>query len=324
MTASTKKTIIVSGPTGCGKTSTSIEIGKKLKANGIESVIVNFDSLCFYKELNIGTAKPTKEERAQHPHSLIDIVSIQDDFNSSHFINLAEQEIEKLHSNGIIPILVGGSAFYLRALVKGMYETEATPDSIKKEIEEIAKKDRLPGLVKKLEELDPQAMEALHPNDEYRITRALEHCMTTGQKWSEQKKLKDEIDPYDLENNIDKDWEIFHIYLNLSKEEHYPLIENRARKMVESGLVEEVQKLLKQGYTGEEKAMGSIGYKEVVAWLGEETQNKESLIDQIFIHTRQLAKSQRTFFNKIHPKIEFHPLHDQEKVQSEALKFATH
>ncbi len=323
MTIPINKTIIVSGPTGCGKTSTSIEIGKYLKTNGIDSVIVNFDSLCFYKELNIGTAKPNKKERAEHPHTLVDVVSINEDFNSSHFIKLAEEEIEKLHEKGIIPILVGGSAFYLRALIKGMYETQATPDSIKQKIEELLENEGLSALILKLEELDPKAMEALHPNDEYRIIRALEHCMTTGQKWSEQKQQKDNIDPYDLANNIEKDWDIFHVYLNIPKEEHYPLIETRARKMVEAGLIEEVRNLMNQGHTGEEKAMGSIGYKEVVSWLADEDEDKEKLIEQIFIHTRQLAKSQRTFFNKIHPKNTYHPLSDKNKILNDILTFTS-
>lgn len=323
MNTPTKKTIIISGPTGCGKTSTSITLGKALAEKGIKSVIVNFDSLCFYKELNIGTAKPTKKERNQHPHSLIDLVSISEDFNSSHFIKSAEEEISKLHQQGIIPLLVGGSAFYLRALIKGMYESESTPENIRREIEELQESEGVLGIINKLNELDPEATQTLHPNDEYRLTRALEHCLTTGDKWSDQKKKKDEIDPYDLANNIDKDWDIFHIYLNIQKEEHYPLIERRAREMVDNGLIEEVQALLEAGFKGTEKAMGSIGYKEVVSWINESKDDREALIEEIFIHTRQLAKSQRTFFNKIHPKIEYHPLQDQKKIIAETLTFVT-
>ena len=194
----TKKTIIVSGPTGCGKTSTSLILGKELAKKKINSVIVNFDSLCFYRELNIGTAKPTSIEREQHPHALIDIVSISEDFNTSHFIKIAEEEISKLHQQGIIPILVGGSAFYLRALIKGMYETEITPNDIKEEIDKIIRDQGLKGIIEKLNELDPISVQTLHPNDEYRLIRALEHCLTTKSKWSDQKKRKDEIDPYDL------------------------------------------------------------------------------------------------------------------------------
>jgi len=321
MTSPTKKTIIVSGPTGCGKTSTSIELGKFLVTKNIKTVIVNFDSLCFYKEISIGTAKPSPKEQAEHPHTLIDIASITKDFNSSHFIELAEEKISDLHRKGIIPILVGGSAFYLRALIKGMYETEAAPKEVKDKVQRILKENGTLGLIDELKSLDSKAMDSLHPNDEYRITRALEHCLTTGQKWSDQKKQKDESDPYDLKNNIDKDWEIFHIYLNIEKEEHYPLIEERAKKMIESGLIEEVQNLLNTGYTGQEKALGSIGYKEVVSWLQANSQDKEALAEEIFIHTRQLAKSQRTFFNKIHPKNEYHPLVDQDKIKEDLLSF---
>lgn len=321
MTSPTKKTIIVSGPTGCGKTSTSIELGKFLKSKNVESVIVNFDSLCFYKEISIGTAKPSLEEQAKHPHSLIDVASIAEDFNSSHFIQLAEEKISDLHQKGIIPILVGGSAFYLRALIKGMYETEAAPQEVKAKVEKILKENGTQGLIDELNDFDPKAMKSLHPNDEYRITRALEHCLTTGQKWSEQKRQKDESDPYDLQNKIDKDWEMFHIYLNIQKEEHYPLIEKRAKTMVDSGLIEEVQNLLNNGFTGQEKALGSIGYKEVVSWLKENKEDREALAEEIFIHTRQLAKSQRTFFNKIHPKNEYHPLLDQENIKEDLLSF---
>ncbi|MCO4792144.1 MAG: tRNA (adenosine(37)-N6)-dimethylallyltransferase MiaA [Bacteriovoracaceae bacterium] len=315
------KVVIVSGPTGTGKTSTSIEIGKYLKDKNKESIILNFDSLCFYKELEIGTAKPTKPEQAEHPHDLIDIVSIKDDFNASHFINLAEDKIESLHKKNIIPILVGGSAFYLRALVKGMYESPTTPDHIKQKIEKLKNDSGFEAVRELLKKEDLTSYENLHANDHYRITRALEHCLSTGTPYSEQKNKMDELDPYNLAEDAKHNWDIHHIYLNIPKDEHYPLIKDRAKGMVESGLIDEVRNLFNLGHDGSEKALGSIGYKEVVEFLKAGDKTEEDLSEEIFIHTRQLAKSQRTFFNKIQPKTEYHPLNEKQKIFQDIDEF---
>lgn len=130
----------------------------------------------------------------------------------------------------------------------------------------------------------------------------------------------DLLDPYDFSDNIKKDWLIHHIYLDIPKEEHFEIIKHRTVKMLDTGLIDEVEKLLKSGFDGNEKALGSIGYKEVISYLKGEIPNINTLIEEISVHTRQLAKSQRTFFKKIHPKYCYHPLLDQDKIKHTLLE----
>ncbi|TDJ05778.1 MAG: tRNA (adenosine(37)-N6)-dimethylallyltransferase MiaA [Deltaproteobacteria bacterium] len=307
--------IIISGPTASGKTSCGLKLAG---AFGKKACIVNFDSLLFYKELNIGTAKPTLKERALIQHRLIDIQSAKKPINASDFVSLARQEIDKGHREGKIIFLIGGSAFYLRALIKGMYETETTPKNIKKELEELYKEQGIGPIVEILREKDPESLSQLHLNDHYRLIRAAEFFLTTGEKISIEKKKMDEKNPYDLTSD---EWNIFHIYLNPPKDIHQKIIEKRTREMIELGLIDEVSELLKNGFTGEEKPLNSIGYKEAQNFLKGELKDMESLIERIIISTRQLAKSQRTFFKKITPKNTYDPLKDEEKIEKDVADF---
>ncbi len=170
--------IIISGPTACGKTSSSIKLAKFLTSKNIQVEIINFDSLLFYKEISIGTAKPSLMEQDGIIHHLIDIQSIKNEINASDFVALAKLKIQELQSKNIIPILVGGSAFYLRALIMGMYEeTSSTEDQkLKNEIKEKWKKiyqeNGIFEIVNYLKQNDPESLLNYHENDHYRLTRA--------------------------------------------------------------------------------------------------------------------------------------------------------
>lgn len=303
------KLIIVSGPTATGKTRVSIDIAEKYP----DAVIVNFDSLLFYKEISIGTAKPTAGERKGIPHYMIDVASISSPMNAADFIKMAQAQIEELFAQNKIVILVGGSAFYLRALLKGMYESATPSEEIKNQIEAMFKEGGIEAIIAYLQKNDPESVKNYHINDHYRLMRAAIHFASTGTKISGQKQTLDEKDPYDLSSVIHP-WSILHLYLDVPKDKHFEIIQARTAKMFKDGLMDEIETLVKQGFTLEEKPLASIGYKEAIEYRRGLFASAEECMERISISTRQLAKSQRTFFNKIHPKISFNPLLDHDKI----------
>jgi tRNA dimethylallyltransferase len=310
------KLIIISGPTASGKTSTSISIAKSIP----NTVIVNFDSLLFYKEISIGTAKPTIIEQDNIPHYMIDIESIKSPMNAAQFIKIGEALIVELMSKGKTVILVGGSAFYLRALLKGMYESQTPSSDIKEKLELWYKDQGITPFIEYLKKHDPESLVNLHHNDHYRLIRAVEHFEMNGTKISSQKNRHDEQDPYDF-SKIIHPWSILHIYLDLPKEEHFKIITERAEKMFRDGLMDEIESLFKNGFTLEEKPLGSIGYKEAIEFRNGEYKTQQDCLERIAISTRQLAKGQRTFFNKITPKESFNPVLDQAKILTRVKEF---
>lgn len=316
-----KPIIIISGPTASGKTGTSIALAKKVQQDLQKPpVIVNFDSLLFYRELNIGTAKPTANEMSDIQHEMIDICSISTPLNASEYRVKALPIINTIHEAGKIPILVGGSGFYLRALVKGMYESCDADPVIRNEVQEQFNNEGIKPFLLELKENDPTSFDRLHENDHYRILRAIEHFRSTGSPFSEQRKVFEDKKPYDLDKN-DLAWSIHNIYLDIPKEQHWDIIEKRTRSMLDEGLINEVQTLRNNGFTGDEKPLNSIGYKEAQLFLKNEIKSEEELIERISISTRQLAKSQRTFFNKIVPSIRYNSLNDLEKITQESIEF---
>jgi tRNA dimethylallyltransferase len=308
------KLIIISGPTASGKTKTSIELAQKIIAqHKIPTVIVNFDSLLFYRELSIGTAKPTIEERQNIEHFMIDIASIKTPLNAAGFIAIGETIINEQFARGNCVILVGGSAFYLRALLKGMYESVTPPIEIKNKFENLLITEGVNYIINYLKTNDPESLLTLHENDHYRLTRAAIYFETTGSKISKQKNLLDNLSPYDF-TQIIHPWSLLHIYLDLPKDQHFEIIKNRTEKMFDDGLLNEIEFLASQDFNLDEKPLNSIGYKEAIEWKKGLFANKSECIERIAISTRQLAKSQRTFFKKITPKFQFNPIKDQEKI----------
>lgn len=316
-----KNIIIISGPTASGKTSTSIRLCNELNKAGHPSAVVNFDSLLFYKELSIGTAKPTKEELSQCEHHLVGIQSAKEPINASDFLSRADTLLEELTAAGKTPIFTGGSAFYIRAFVKGMYDSTPVNDSLRKEVQNKFEKEGIQFFRDFLKVNDPKSYENLHENDHYRNLRAYEHFISTNTPISEEKEKLEKNSPYDFSINRLGKYNIFHIYLDLEKEDHWKIILERSTQMVNDGLVEEVESLLKSGFTGEEKPLKSIGYKETIQYIKGEFNSPEEYIERMAISTRQLAKSQRTFFKKVTPKNSFHPINDKNKIVEKALEF---
>jgi tRNA dimethylallyltransferase len=302
------KVIVISGPTASGKTELSVEL-----ANHFGGEIVNFDSLLFYKEINIGTAKPTPFEMGEVPHHMINIRSISSPMNAADFAKEAFPIVDKLLHNKKIVYLVGGSGFYLQALLKGMYDSPTTPSDILVRSDQLYKEEGIEAFRRILSLNDPNSYERYHANDHYRIRRAVEHFWTTGSALSSAREMKDHSNST-LNNPSIHNWDLLHIYLDITKAEHASIIQKRTEKMLHSGLIEEVQGLLNMGFSGLEKPLQSIGYKEVLNYISGKYKNLSECQEHIVISTRQLAKSQRTWFNRDQSKKKFHPLEERKEI----------
>ena len=317
------KLIIISGPTASGKTQTSIDLAKKIQSKfNISTVIVNFDSLLFYKELSIGTAKPTMSERQDIEHFMIDIESIKSPMNVADFIKIGETVIKDQFEKGKCVILVGGSAFYLRALLKGMYESVTPTKEIRDKVENLYREEGIGPIIDYLKINDPKSLENLHQNDHYRLMRAAIHFEMSGTTISSEKISLDELSPYDF-SKIIHPWQFLHLYLDLPKDQHFEVIKKRTEKIFSDGLMNEIEELIQNGFTLKEKPFNSVGYKEAIEWKNGGFLNQSDCVERIAISTRQLAKSQRTFFKKMTPKLNFNPLLDQEKIFHSVEQFLT-
>lgn len=302
------KVIVISGPTASGKTTLSIELATRFGGE-----IVNFDSLLFYKELNIGTAKPTLSEMGSIPHHMVNIKSISDPINAADFSKMAFPIVESIISQKKNVFLVGGSGFYLQALLKGMYDSPTTSPEILARSEKLYKEQGITPFRQFLLENDTQSYERYHLNDHYRIRRAVEHYWNTGSPLSSARESKESLNSKLIKSTI-HNWELLHIYLDIPKKEHLAIIEERSNKMIEVGLIKEVKDLLFSGFSGFEKPLQSIGYKEALKYISGQYQSLEECKENIIISTRQLAKSQRTWFNRDLLKSKFHPLEEREKI----------
>jgi len=309
-----KKIFIVSGPTATGKTQISIELAKINRAE-----IINFDSLYFYRELSIGSAKPTPEEMQGVTHHLVGSHSIIHPLNAADFMREAIVLINRLLDQNITPILVGGSGFYLQTILKGMPEANSTPAEILKQSKDLYTDQGIAPFIEELKKVDPASASRLHANDHYRIRRAVEFF------WTNHRSLTDSQNDLSKNPNIKSPaqingWIFNHIHLDVPKFQHQTIIEQRVDRMLKAGLIEEVQSLLDSGFSGDEKPLQSIGYKEVLQFLRGEITHIDSMRNLIIIATRQLAKAQRTWFAKIENKLCFNPLTDHSMIREEYMK----
>lgn len=307
--------IIISGPTATGKSTLAIEIAQQSMVRfGLQAEIINFDSLLFYKELNIATAKPSPSELESVPHHMVNITSAKNPLNAADFSTQALEILQNLQSQNRLVILVGGSGFYLRALVKGMIDAPAKDREKETQARELYEREGIKPVLDYLALHDPESLKTLHINDHYRLMRAFEYHLQTGSPLSHQKQLIEKNRPYDFSEHQLGKAQLFHLYLNIPPREHWPMIERRTKLMHESGLLDEVRALKIQGFSKSDKPLDSIGYKESLLHLEGYYPNDAAFLEAISIATRQLAKAQRTFFQKIVPKYEYHPLKDQDKI----------
>ena len=278
-----QKVIVICGPTASGKTGLSIELAKK-----IDGEIVSCDSMQIYKDMTIGTAKPTPGEMQGIKHYLIDCVSPEQRYSVAEYKKEATNAIKEILSKGKVPIVVGGTGLYLESLIYGIeYNEIEVDDAYRKELEEIERTQGLNKLYEMAEKIDRQAMEKISQNDRKRICRVLEIYHSTG-------KTKTELEIESRKNGPEFDYLLFGI--TMDREKLYERINKRVDIMINDGLIQEVAELL-QKYHNFPTAMQGLGYKEVVEYLNGDI-SKEEMIEKIKMETRRYAKRQLTWFRK--------------------------
>ena len=291
------KVIVICGPTASGKTALSIELAKKVNGE-----IISSDSMQIYKDMSIGTAKPTVEEMQEIKHYLIDFVEPNRRYNVAEYKEDAEKAIEEILEKGKTPIIVGGTGLYVDSLIYGIEYPEIKLDEkYRKQLEETVEKEGL-QLYEKAKKIDKLAMEKISPNDKKRIIRVLEIYKATG-------KTKTEQEIESRKKEIKYDYKVFAI--NMDREKLYERINKRVDIMIEQGLIQEVKELLKK-YNEFPTAMQGLGYKEVVEYL-EGNLTKEEMIEKIKMETRRYAKRQITWFKKNKQTIWIDGLEDRQK-----------
>ena len=279
-----KPLIVIGGPTACGKTGFSIKLAKEIGGE-----IISADSMQVYRYMDIGTAKVTPEEADGVPHYLIDEFDPDEEYNVMLFQQKAKAYMEQIWAKGKVPILVGGTGFYINALLYDNDFTETENDtSYREECYKLAQEQGPEVLFERLKEVDPEYAEIMHANNVKRVTRALEYHYLTGQKFSEHNaEQKEKETPYDAAV----------IILNMDREKLYERIELRIDIMMEQGLLAEVQGLLDKGYTPDLVSMQGIGYKEFIPYFNGECTLEEA-VTQLKTNTRRFAKRQLTWFRR--------------------------
>lgn len=272
------KIVVICGPTASGKTALGIQVAQQ--ANG---EIISSDSMQIYKDMDIGTAKPTPEERAQAVHHLVDFVSPDQRYSVADFKKDATEKIEDILSRGKLPIIVGGTGLYVNSLIHNIeYKEEITDIEYRNELEKID----LETLYKQAQEIDPEAAAKVSQNDRKRITRILEIYHTTG-------KTKTQMEA-ESRKKVKYDYKIF--VLTPERDKLYERINLRVDLMMQAGLVDEVKQLL-QKYNEFPTAMQGLGYKEVKEYLDGDI-TEEEMVEKIKQESRHYAKRQLTWFRQ--------------------------
>ncbi|HHV65054.1 MAG TPA: tRNA (adenosine(37)-N6)-dimethylallyltransferase MiaA [Peptococcaceae bacterium] len=275
--------IVIVGPTAVGKSALGVELALKLNGE-----IISGDSVQIYKKLDIGSAKPTKEEQKGIPHHLIDLLDPKESFTVASFQIITKKLIRDLQERKKTPIIVGGTGLYIRSILDDFAFPQEGSEEIKKKWHEYAKVYGNIALHSKLEEVDPVSASRLHPNDTFRVIRALEVYELTGKPLSEQRSYKEKEYP-------ELDASVIYVGLKAPREIIYDRINKRCENMIKQGLIEEVKNLLNEGYSPKLKALQSIGYRHSIYYLkGLVTLNEMLRIFQR--DTRRFAKRQLTWF----------------------------
>lgn len=306
-----KLCVALVGPTASGKSRFAMEMAQKL-----DGEIICVDSTTVYRGFDIGSSKPSAEDRKLVPHHLLDILNPDEPFSAFHFVEHADEKITEIQSRNKLPILVGGTYFYLRALQHGMYPSNVIPAEVIENLEREFFEDEALNTKKmhsELTERDPKSAAAIHPNDRYRLLRALAILRTS-------KELPSTLKPIAIsENQKNRIWVKYAMIL--SRHALNQNIVGRTEKMLQQGLVDETTKLM--GATPHARALNSIGYAESVQFLNRKLTEKQ-LRNEIIEKTRQLAKRQMTWLRS-DPEIRFIDHRDMERVglEIENLRFVS-
>ncbi len=279
------RVLILVGPTGVGKTALSLEVAQKL--NVVE--IVSADSRQIYKLMDIGTAKPSREELAIVPHHFIDIKYPDEYYSAGQFGRDARLKIAELLAKDRQPLVVGGSGLYIQALVDGFFEKEIFDPQVKARLKTEIEQHGLSVLYNRLLQVDPNYAQKIHPNDGHRIVRALEVYELTGEPFS----------LFQEQERHAADFEPVMVGLSMDRAKLYRIIEARVDRMLAQGLVDEVRHLLQRGYNSQLNSLQTVGYREVFDYL-EQKSSYDDMVSLIKQHSRNYAKRQMTWFRKDH------------------------
>lgn len=298
-----KPLVILTGPTAVGKTEISIKLAK-----AINGEIISADSIQVYKHFDIGSAKVTKEEMDGVKHYLIDVLEPDEEFNIYVFKKLAMEAMEEIYAKGKIPIIAGGTGFYIQALLYDVEFSEEEGDKTYRHmLEKKAEIEGVTSIHNMLKEIDPEAAKEIHENNLKRVIRALEYYNETGMRISEHnKEQRQKESPYNFKYYV----------LNMDREKLYNRINMRVDIMVENGLIDEVTKLKEMGYGKELNSMQGIGYKEIRDYV-DGVYDLDTAIETLKKNTRNFAKRQITWFKREKEVVwlnheEFH--NDKEKI----------
>ena len=279
-----KPLIILTGPTAVGKTELSIKLAK-----AVNGEIISADSMQVYKKMDIGTAKITQKEMEGVPHYLIDVLDPKEDFNVVLFQQLAKEAMECIYAKGKVPIITGGTGFYIQSILYDIDFTKNDGDtSYREQLEQLAKEKGVDYLHQMLLEVDEESAKAIHANNVKRVIRALEFFKQTGKQISKHnEEERQKTSPYTF----------VYFVLNHDRQVLYDRINKRVDIMLSNGLLSEVETLYKEGYDNSFVSMQGLGYKEILSYLKGEC----SLEDAIYIlkrDTRHFAKRQITWFKR--------------------------
>jgi tRNA dimethylallyltransferase len=281
------KIVVICGPTGVGKTAVGVELARHFNGQ-----IVGADSMQVYRHMDIGTAKPTAEEQARVVHHMIDIIGPDEPFDAARYAELAGTKIFELDRLKIAPFVVGGTGLYIKALLHGLFDAEVFDADVRRRLKQEADAQGIEYLHKRLRRLDPESAERLHPNDRYRILRALEVVETTGKP----------ISRYHRKHGFsEQPFEALKIALSMDREALYARINLRVDEMIAAGFLEEVKSLLARGYSENLKSMQSIGYRHMADFI-QGRSSLEACVRTLKRDHRRYAKRQLTWF-KADPQI---------------------
>lgn len=281
--AQKKKLIFISGPTAVGKTEISVKLAQEVGGE-----ILSMDSMQIYRGMNVGTAKVREEEMGKIPHHLLDLVSPGERFTAHDYQKIAYEKIDQILSRGHKPIFVGGTGLYLDAILHDFHFGHINIDpELRRKLGRAYDKDQGKGLFNSLKKVDPKTAEILHPSNRKRILRAMEVYLSTGKSLSDWKK----------EEKKEEKYEALIFVLTDDREKLYERINQRVLQMMEEGLVEENQRLLKEGMPVDSQAALAIGYRQV-QWYEKGLVSYEEMVRLIQQYSRNYAKRQVSWFHR--------------------------
>jgi len=310
MSAEQKKLVIISGPTATGKSELAIGLALRFKSQGITAEVINADSAQVYRFMDIGTDKLSLEERKGVAHHLIDVVNPDEHFDAMIFRNLALKQIEKIHQKNGIPILVGGTGFWLKVLIYGLFPGPARSQEIRQSLEKIASEKGSEILHQQLQKIDPVSAQRIHPRDAHRIIRALEVFELTAKPLSAH-----------FQNQAQKTgFQILYLALNLDRNLLYEKINHRVEQMLKKGFLEEVKKLREMGYGALLPSQKIIGYRQLHEHL-EGKLTLEKAAHEVKKQTRHYARRQLIWL-RAEPMVNWiDPIQEKDKIFDLAEKF---